>query len=107
MKTLSEKRITNCLLTKKIIDLHKQGYTYDFHVINQDEIVCDQDNSTHYLRCVMIRIIDQCYDVMSHTYKYVHTIDTPCGYKGLLITNKIYTAMSIASRQELLSLQFA
>ena len=107
MGKLSEKRITNCSLTKKIIRLHNEGYTFDFHVISNDQIICIQDGTIHCFLCTAINVLDQCYDVITHTYKYVHTIETACGYKGLLVADRIYTALSIAAKQESLKLQFA
>lgn len=107
MGTIIEKRITNCSLTKKIIRLHNSGYTHDFSVVSNNQIVCLQDNCKHCFIHVIINVVDQCYDVMSHSFKYIHTIETPCGCRGLLMADKIYTTLSIAVRQRALDLQYA
>jgi len=106
MGSTIEKRITNCSLTKKIIRLHSSGYTLDFYIANDDQIICTQDNSRHNFMHVIINVADQCYDVISHSFKYIHTIETPCGHKGLLMADKIYTTLSLAARQRTLGYQY-
>jgi hypothetical protein len=72
----------NYLLTQKIIELHSVGYVFDFFFTGNDRIICLQDNRGFDISDVLISVIDQgfAYD----DCKYMHTIDTSCGTKGIL-----------------------
>jgi hypothetical protein len=37
-----------------------------------------------------VRIVDQVFDYISHSYKYIHTVETACGVRGLLVIEGIY-----------------
>lgn len=45
-----------------------------------------------------MRVIDQCFDQLSHCYKYIQTIESGCGKRGVLladnITNKAYLKLN-------------
>ncbi|MBS1522489.1 MAG: hypothetical protein JST50_15930 [Bacteroidetes bacterium] len=82
-------RMVNSSLAHRVIELHDDGYELDFRLAGEREIVCLQDNRKFGFRDVLVKIIDQVFDYMSNTYKYVHTIDTCCGCKGLLVIESI------------------
>jgi len=81
----------NCCLAKKVIELHGKGYDRDFSLVNDNVLLCVQDNSLFLLSTIQIKVIDQQYDCFSRTFKYIHTIDVDNGEKGLLITDRIVT----------------
>jgi hypothetical protein len=83
-------RKVNCLLTKKVIELHSLGYEFDFRLLNKQEVICLQDDRKYHSSNTQVKVIDQVFDFLSHSYKYIHTVDTGCGTKGLLIIEGIY-----------------
>jgi hypothetical protein len=78
--------MTNALLTKKIIALHEQGYEQDFQFAGDDLLICMQTNKYYDLRSVSLRVEDKQYDFLSHSFQYLHTIETGSGEKGILLT---------------------
>ena len=83
--------MTNAFLTKKIIALHQQGYDQDFRFAGDNLLVCLQTNKYYDLASVTHRLEDQQYDHLSHSFKYLHTIETGSGEKGILLTDGILT----------------
>ena len=83
-------RKLNCSLTKRVIELHSKGYDYDFLLLGNQHLLCLQNNSNFKVADVNISVIDQGYDQLSHTFKYVHTIDTGNGERGVLIVEGIF-----------------
>jgi len=79
----------NRTLTKWVISLHQEGYTDDFLTVNKQSIQCVQSGEKFDLCDLRVKLIDCGYDLLTHTYQYIHTIDTQIGYRGLLITNGI------------------
>lgn len=79
----------NSALTNRVISLHQQGYTDDFLPLDKEKVKCIQNGESFALQHLQIQLIDCSYDLLTHTYQYVHTIDTYMGYRGLLITNGI------------------
>jgi hypothetical protein len=83
-------KIINSRLTGLIINLHERGYTEDFFFdgaspclwMQQAEVVCYAEFT--------INIVNQCYDSLTNSYQYIHLVETPCGMKGLLISNNLY-----------------
>ena len=89
IKHLFNIRKLNSSLTNKVIELHNTGYDQDFQLQGQKHLLCLQDNRLFNFDNVLVRLIDQGYDNLSHSFKYIHTIDTGCGQKGILLTSKI------------------
>ena len=83
--------MTNRSLTKKIIELQQLGYEQDFFKSDYDELICLQLDQRFPLDAVEIKLIDQQYDFMSHSFKYLHTVDTDSGQKGIALSNDILT----------------
>jgi hypothetical protein len=70
--------------------LQGKGYTYDFRLQKDNQLLCLQNNKTFSGEKVKVGLADLCYDYTTHDCKYVHTIDSACGIKGLLVAEKIY-----------------
>jgi hypothetical protein len=81
--------MTNAPLTKKIIALHEQGYEQDFQFAGDDLLICIQTNKYYDLTSVALRLEDQQYDHLSYSFKYLHTIETGNGEKGILLADGI------------------
>jgi hypothetical protein len=76
-------------LTRKVIMLHNQGYDCDFLITIDKRILCLQDNRSFSIGEIFIKIIDLCFDEISRSYKYIHTVETCYGDKGILIDSCI------------------
>jgi hypothetical protein len=83
--------MTNAFLTKKIIALHQLGYEQDFQFAGDDLLQCIQTDRYYDMAGVVLRLVDQQYDYLSHSFKYLHTIETGNGEKGILLTDEILT----------------
>lgn len=83
-------RKLNYSLTRRVIELHRKGYDYDFLLLADQQLLCLQNNSNFKVADVSISVIDQGYDQLSRTFKYVHTIDTGNGERGVLIAEGIF-----------------
>ena len=84
----------NNSLTRRVIELHSNGYNYDFLMTGSKHLLCLQNNADFSLGDVYIKVIDQAYDQLTKSFKYIHTIDTCNGEKGVLITELIYSNAS-------------
>jgi len=73
-----------------LYSLMTKGYTHDFRLRKNNQLLCIQNNKTFPAENVTVGLADLCYDHTTHACKYVHTIDSICGIKGLLVTEKIY-----------------
>jgi hypothetical protein len=83
--------MTNAFLTKKIIALHEQGYDQDFKFADDNLLLCVQTDKYYDMAGVTFRLEDQQYDYLSHSFKYLHTIETGSGEKGILLMDGILT----------------
>ena len=79
----------NSALTRKVIALHSHGYEFDFSLTADKKIRCAQDNRSFTPDQLCIKVVDLRYDELTGSYKYVHTVETCCGDKGLLIDSCI------------------
>jgi hypothetical protein len=84
----------NGSITKKIIDLHNIGYVFDFLILDQQEVICLQDNRHFSKENVLVKVMGQGYDLFSHSFKYIHTIETNCGKRGLLLADRVHAWLS-------------
>jgi hypothetical protein len=96
MKAIKSKKL-NHALTSRVIDLHNQGYTDDFLPSQDQTFVCLQNSENFTADDLSIKVIDQGFDQLTKTYKYIHTIETSNGSKGLLITDFICTTPFFAN----------
>ena len=85
----SVRRAINRPVTKRLIDLHEKGFVYDFYVKDACSITCAQDGLNFLKHETLIELIDLGYDQLSNAYTYVHSVDTFCGYKGIMMSAEI------------------
>lgn len=85
--TKNSARKLNNTLTKRVIDLHHQGYTYDFMPMQDQGFLCLQDSEHFALNDLSIELIDEGFDQLTKTHKYIHIIETSNGSKGLLVSD--------------------
>jgi len=78
---------------RRIIQLHQTGYAYDFHLVFPNKLVCLQESLSFRLKDVNICVLDQLFDGDCGEYKYIHTVDTGCGYRGLMLSSEIITSL--------------
>jgi hypothetical protein len=88
MKTYYSKTL-NRSITQCVITLHQKGYTHDFLLTGTGQFQCIQSGESFDMHDLMVSMVDCGFDLLTNTHKYIHTIDTPDGSKGLLITNNI------------------
>ena len=79
----------NNAIARRVIELHDLGYEFDFQIFNNQSMLCLQDNSRIAMEYLSVKLIDVGYDHLSHSFKYIHTIETACGKRGLLLADKI------------------
>ena len=89
----------NCTLTKRVIELHDRGYTEDFRDTPDKRFICIQSSEQFKTSELIICLVDLGFDKLSNSFKYIHTIETADGSKGLMITNAIYSVNSPLSNQ--------
>ena len=88
-------RKLNSSITRRVIELHDNGYEYDFLMLGR-HLLCIQSNQGFPASAVHIKVIDQGYDKLSRSFKYIHTVDTCNGEKGVMISEAIFTNNSFS-----------
>jgi len=88
---LAKTKRLNGRITKRVIELHEKGYSMDFHSISKHYYLCLQDSFGFAIDDLVIVVIDQIFDKFSNSYKYIHTVETTTGYKGVLLSDDICT----------------
>lgn len=89
MKNVKACKKLNRTLTKWVIDLHGKGYINDFLQLNNQRLRCLQNSEDFPISDLNINVIDQGFDQLTRTYKYIHTIETMDGDKGLLVNEAL------------------
>jgi hypothetical protein len=79
----------NISITQRIVDLHEQGYIYDFDVENISQLICLQSGQVFLRQETLIELIDLDYNEIDKAFTYIHSVDTFYGYKGLLLAGQI------------------
>lgn len=87
MNTLKGTRKFHNALTMRVIDLHDKGYTNDFLPMEGQHFLCLQDSVDFAVEDLNIQVIDKAFDRHTKTTKYLHTIETINGSKGLLVSD--------------------
>jgi len=82
-------RKLNFSLTKRVIELHAKGYHFDYLILQNGQLLCIQNSLAISLHAVHINVVDQVYDQLSRTFKYIHTIDSGNGEMGVMVTETI------------------
>jgi hypothetical protein len=78
--------IKNALI-RTVSLLHGQGYCFDFSLGNNKQLFCLQSNMAFTEEALSVNLIGQVYDKVSRQFKYIHTVETDTGQKGLLLLN--------------------
>jgi hypothetical protein len=73
-----------------VIKLHHEGYHYDFNVLEGNNYLCLQTNKVYSNEGVRSIFIDEFYDRFTCAYKFVHAVETGCGLKGIMVSEKMY-----------------
>ena len=89
---------TNQRITKRVIELHEKGYHMDFHYLNKESMLCLQDNNYFDISELAIMVVDQVYDQFTRSFKYIHTVETTSGYRGVLLCDMVYTGQATTPR---------
>ncbi len=82
-------RKVNSRITMRIIEFHQKGYQMDFLQINDYALSCLQKEAVFPSEEVSVYLIDCCFNVLSRSFTYIHTVVTADGIKGLLLGDKI------------------
>ncbi|MFD2146126.1 hypothetical protein [Mucilaginibacter antarcticus] len=80
----------NGAITRRVIALQAKGYGVDFFMIGR-QMICTQSNCEFPVDVLDIRVVDQAYDRLNKCYKYIHTVESADGEKGLFIGETIVT----------------
>jgi hypothetical protein len=86
---LSQKRNKTNPASNMVINLHQDGYSYDFSMLKDHNFLCIQDNRVFAHEEVRTTYVNEYYDTVAGCYKFVHAVETYCGLKGLLIADKM------------------
>jgi hypothetical protein len=89
-------RKMNGSLTRKLIELHDKGYVNDFLLTAKKNLLCIQDEVIFPIEHAAVRLVYLGYDHLTNSFKYIHTIDTGTGEKGVLLADSIFTDSSIS-----------
>jgi hypothetical protein len=88
-------RKLNFGLTRRLIELHAKGYHFDYFVMHKGQLSCIQNSLAIPINAVHINVVDQVYDQLDQSFKYIHTIDTGNGEMGVMVTEAIVTNQAI------------
>jgi hypothetical protein len=77
------------MLIRRVAELHGKGYNNDFCLTFNKQLLCLQDDVQYVRNSSSIKLIDQVYDKLSRQFKYIHTVETDTGQKGILMLNHI------------------
>lgn len=83
-------RLVNKELTNRLIWLHAKGYDHDFCMTCNGYLTCLQNQQQFACYSAIIKVVCQVYDFITYSYKYVHTVETACGCKGIMVVEGIY-----------------
>jgi hypothetical protein len=80
----------NKALTKRVTELHNQGYDGDFSLNQNQQLVCVQNNHVFLKESIAIKLVDQIYDKLFNQYKYLYVVESDSGERGILLLNYIH-----------------
>ena len=87
MSTRNNARKLNNALTKRVINWHDKGYTDDFLAMQDQRFFCLQNSQHFHLADLSIELVDEGFDQLTKTRKYIHIVETSNGSKGLLLSD--------------------
>ena len=82
-------RKVNSKITRRIIEFHQKGFEMDFRQISDYSLFCEQQETVFSGSEVRVMLIDCCFNCLSRSYTYIHTVITENGDKGLLLGSRI------------------
>lgn len=71
------------------------------------ELLCAQNSQAIPLTAVLIHRVEHVYDQLSRSFKYIHTIDTGNGEKGVMIADSEITNFRATDKNEQVSISDA
>lgn len=86
----------NNRITRRVIELHEKGFVMDFHLMERCMFQCTQSSDSFAAEDLTITVIDQVFDQFSKSIKYIHTVETSMGYKGVLLCDQVCTSQGFS-----------
>jgi hypothetical protein len=83
------KRKFNSSMTKRVIELQAKGFDCDFILLSNNYLMCLQNSDIFAFQSYSVMLVDQVYDNLSESYKYIHAIETFSGERGVLLAENI------------------
>jgi hypothetical protein len=80
----------NASITKQVTDLHKRGFGFDFCLTPDNCLYCVQNNHIYKREQICVELVNQGYDKLIGSFRYIHKVETDCGEKGILMLRTIY-----------------
>ncbi len=96
MQNITNPRV-NSSLTKRVAQLHNEGYEFDFALNDHKAIICVQNSCSIAHNSFSVKLVDQVFDHLFKSYKYLHLIETDSGEKGILLSSEIYFANGVVN----------
>ena len=84
----SGKEKINERITNKIIELQEKGFDLDFQILGTKELLCIQNNIVFGVDNIEILMREQAYDQISHSQKFIHSVETFEGLRGILLCER-------------------
>lgn len=84
----SGKEKINERITNKVIELQEKGFDLDFQFLGTKELICLQNNIIFGVDNVEIMVREQAYDQISHSQKFIHSVETFEGLRGILLSER-------------------
>jgi hypothetical protein len=91
------KRKLNGLMTRRLIELHGKGFDADFILLGNNYLMCLQNSDTFPHQSYSMLLVDQVYDYLSASYKYIYAIEAFTGEKGVLLADGIVQSSFLAN----------
>jgi len=83
-------RLVKPVLTYKLIELQQHGYEYDFILLRDYSVVCIQDKQHFGENDIKITTAENEFDALTGGFKFLFTVETLCGRKGVLLVESAY-----------------
>jgi hypothetical protein len=72
-------------LSRMVISLQARDYIFDFAFASSDSIICLQNNLSFLIAHIAMEEIYQVHNKIGEVWKFIYTVDTCCGYRGILM----------------------
>lgn len=89
MSVIIKPRRINIALTRRVTELHSLGYNHDFILSADSRLLCLQSSMFFLKQTATIELIDQVYDCFFQEFKYIYTVESETGEKGILVLRDI------------------